>query len=174
MKILGVDPGCKGGLALIAPGGVRLFDMPSLSLRKGKHLRSVIDLQGLKSIILDTMPDLAVIELVGGMTGQSAVASFNFGKAAAAPEDMVVALTSARVELVAPRVWKRGVGVTHGDKKDAEFARANALYPDYAHTWAARPGNGNYDRRSGRAEALLIAHYGLLKFAPEMNLDVLG
>jgi hypothetical protein len=94
-----------------------------------------------------------VVEQVGGMTGQSASAAFNFGRAAGAPEYIAKAL-KIRVELVSPVTWKKALQVNPG--KDGSRAMAQRLWPAMAHHFERK-------KDDGRAEAALIAHWFWLK-----------
>lgn len=164
MRILGVDPGAKGALALLDGSRLEIFDMPRHYVRRGKTDKAEIDGAKLWSILQALEADHLVIEQVGGMTGQSASAAFNFGRAAAAPEYMAVARGWA-VTRVPPQTWKKALRVLGG--KDAAVARASNLFPRHTGLWAAVRGNGDADQREGRAEAALIAEYGRRSLAME-------
>lgn len=165
MRIVGVDVGAKGGLALLDAGKlVDVAQMPSLVLKRGKTNKTEVDDYALAELLRRWMPlDLGVVESVGGREGQSASAAFNFGFACGAPRFMLIGM-GLRVEKVAPNTWMRAIGVPLGKDKDGSFALANRLFPDWSRTWAAVVGNGDYDSRSGRAEAALIAHWGRQQF----------
>jgi crossover junction endodeoxyribonuclease RuvC len=153
-RILGVDPGCYGALVLFDQAEPEGFaDMPILKVRRGKSDKAEVDGHALARAIKDFKPDVLVIEQVGGMTGQSASAAFNFGRAAGAPEYTGTAL-GLRVERVAPITWKKALKVNPG--KDGSRFMAMRLWPNVA-GWFARV------KDDGRAEAALIAHWFWLK-----------
>ncbi len=155
MKILGIDPGCYGALALLDCGALAaVHDMPFLKVRRGKSDKAEIDGYTLGSLLESLSPDLAVIEQVGGMTGQSSSAAFNFGRAAGAPEYVLKAF-GVRVEPVHPSVWKRALRLNSG--KDAARAAAMKLWPAAADKFKRV-------KDDGRAEASLIAEYGRLTY----------
>jgi crossover junction endodeoxyribonuclease RuvC len=57
--------------------------------------------------------------------------------------------------LVVPQVWKKAYGIPGGrENKDMARQKASMLFPKYAHLWARK-------KDDGRAEAVLLAHYGL-------------
>lgn len=162
MRILGIDPGCYGALALLVNGALdAVHDMPFLKVRRGKSDKAEIDGYTLGSLLSALAPDIVVIEQVGGIKGQAAGSSFNFGRAAGAPEYAAKTLRY-RVEMIPPATWKRALRLNPG--KDGAFAAASKMWPEMAHRWAAVRGNGNFDQRSGRAEAPLIAHYGQITY----------
>lgn len=164
MRIVGIDPGAKGGLALLDDGILlEVVQMPHLTIKRGKTNKTRVEGLALAETLRrwhDERPiDLAVTENVGGHEGQSASAAFNFGKDVGAPYFILVGM-GVRVEEVAPSRWMRALEVPPGKDKDGSFFLANKLFPGWARTWAAVVGNGAYDLRSGRAEAALIAFYG--------------
>lgn len=151
MRVLGVDPGCYGALGLLVDGRLsRVVDMPILKVRRGKSDKAEVDGYTLASVLRDLAPDVAYIEQVGGMTGQSASAAFNFGRAAGAPEHSLKAL-GVRVEFVSPVTWKRALRINGG--KDGSRHAAMKL-------WPALSGLFQRVKDDGRAEAALIAHWG--------------
>lgn len=147
---MGVDPGCYGALALLEDGRlVEVHDTPILKVARGKSDKAEVDGYALAALIGAAKPDVCIIEQVGGMTGQSPSASFNFGRAAGAPEYAAKAL-GVSVHLVPPGTWKRGVALRGG--KDDARAMAMRLWPEHA---------GLFRRKmdDGRAEAALITEY---------------
>lgn len=148
MRVLGVDPGAKGALALLEGGQlVEVHDMPALAVRRGKTDKNEVDGYALGDLIRALRPDVVVIELVGGMEGQSPSASFNFGRAAGAPEYTAKAL-GIRVDHMAPATWKNAIGQRGG--KDDSRAMAMRLWPGHAAAFRRKMDND-------RAEAALIA-----------------
>ncbi len=160
MRIAGVDPGAWGAISLIDNGRlVEVHDMPRLMLRRGKTDKAEVDGYLLGRLLADLRADIAYIEKVGGIMGQSASSSFNFGRAAGAPEYAFKAL-GVRVETVPPGTWKKTLKLNKG--KDAAVARASALWPQMSHHWEERRGNGKREQREGRAESALVAEFGRL------------
>lgn len=144
MTILAVDPGLKGAFAHSTDGVLTLVRMPIYTKTVGspKRDRDFLDEQG----IVDTVNAFAAvgathlfIEDVGGVPGQSAPASFQFGYGCG------VIVTAARcagfvIERVAPSVWKRSLRVP-SDKR-ASRARASELLPGYSHMWPRQKDDG--------------------------------
>jgi len=152
MRILGVDPGAKGALALVENHAVRIFDMPRLKVRRGASDKDEVDGFALMDLLSDLSPDVAYLEQVGGMDGQSASAAFNFGRAAGAPEYLLMGLR-IRHTRVPPQVWKRALKIK-GGKDDARM-EAMRRWPALATEFR--------NRRPDFAEAALIAEYGRLQ-----------
>ena len=153
-RVLGVDPGAYGALALLERGALScVHDMPIFTVQRGKTNKAEVDGYRLGTLLRDLDPDLVVVELVGGMTGQSPSAAFNFGRAAGAAEYCAKALRYS-VTLVPAATWKRSFRLRGGKEgKDDSRALACSLWPARAE-WFARK------KDDGRAEAALIAAWG--------------
>ncbi len=149
MRILGIDPGAKGALAIVEGPRLEIFDMPRLGVSRGKSVKDEIDGYSLWSLLSDLSYDVAYIELVGGQDGQSAPAAFNFGRAAGAPEYLLIA-AGKRFERVPPVRWKSALRLRSG--KDDARAMAMRLFPAAALELRKR--------RPDFSEAALIAEYG--------------
>jgi crossover junction endodeoxyribonuclease RuvC len=160
MRVLGVDPGAYGALALIVDGKLdSVLDMPILMIRRGTSDKAEVDGYTLADTIRQLSPDIAYIEQVGGLPGQSAPAAFNFGRAAGAIEFTAKAL-GVRVELVPPATWKKALKINNG--KDGSRAAAMRL-------WPAKADSFKRVKDDGRAEAALIAEFGRLKQGGKTN-----
>lgn len=150
---MGIDPGLKGAVAFLNPAtkALTVFDIPVFDV-KGKNR---IDMQGLANAIADTAslygkPVLATVEDVHSMPAQGVASSFSFGFVAGAIQ-MAVAAAKIPIKLVAPGAWKRVMGLS--SDKDMSRMRASQLYPEHSAKWARK-------KDDGRAEAVLLAHYG--------------
>jgi crossover junction endodeoxyribonuclease RuvC len=159
-NILGGDPGAGGALALMFPVAsptgtpmVEVIDTPTHEIRGKRRL----DLYQLSKIVRawDTLYGIshAIIENVGAMPGQAPNAMFSFGFSAGALQ-MAVAAAGIPMTLVVPQVWKKVYGIQGGrENKDQARQKASQLFPGSAHLWARK-------KDDGRAEAVLLAHYG--------------
>jgi crossover junction endodeoxyribonuclease RuvC len=154
MILAGIDPGLSGAVAFLdaASGAViDIVDMPVLALsRAGKNKREV-DAHALARLIGAHRPGHTFIELVGAMPGQGVSSVFAFGKSFGIALGVIAAL-DVPYTLVAPVTWKRALGVPAA--KDGARARASQLMPGAVHHWPLV-------KHDGRAEAALIAYYGL-------------
>lgn len=151
MLIIGVDPGAYGALAWLHAGRlVRIEDMPILKIRRGKTDKAEVDGYLLSRMLSDHKADILIVEQVGGISGQSASAAFNFGRAAGAVEYQAMAV-GMRVERAPPQTWKKALRLNPG--KDAARAMATRLWVDKADLFRRV-------KDDGRAEAALIAEYG--------------
>ena len=99
----------------------------------------------------------AVVEHVGGMPGQSAPASFNFGENAGFIHGVLEAL-GMPFELVRPQKWKKEFSCT--SDKNTAIAVAKRLFPGVS---LRRTDRCTKDH-DGMAEALLMAEYARRHF----------
>ena len=153
MRVLGVDPGGTGALALLSHDGlqVRVEDMPVFVRSRGRGSKTELDVHGLIRLLDDLDYDVCYYERVQGMQGDSPSSAFNFGRIAGAAEALVKA-RGARLVFVTPSVWKRAMGLV-GKAKDDSRAMATDMWPTAAQAFSRK-------RDDGRADAALIAEYG--------------
>jgi crossover junction endodeoxyribonuclease RuvC len=154
-RILGIDPGMSGGVALIDTEAFTLAvtDMPVEAATKSRNLTSPT---GLASAILAASPDYLFLEEVGVRPGEGAVGAFSFGRGFGRIEG-VAAGALVPVWLLRPQEWKRALQVPA--EKERAVTRAKQLFPVAAAAFTGPRGG----LKDGRAEACLIAFYGCLK-----------
>ena len=152
--ILGVDPGQSGAIAMLSDGEPAGFiDMPTTARRaggnevNGKELAA--RLRGVQQEHTGAYI-LAVIEAVHAMPKQGSASTFRFGESFGVLKG-VLASVGITYCLVEPTVWKRQL-VLIGKDKDAARLLAIDMFPRAAHDMQRK-------KDSGRADALLIAHW---------------
>ena len=151
MIIAGIDPGKTGALAITYPdGSVQVFDVPTVKLR-GKEVPAWHDWQRVWAGAFSFGLDLIVIEDVAARPGQGVTSMFTFGRTLGFVHALAVA-SGASVQTVTPSVWKGKLGLLNSSK-GASREKAKALYPKSA-VFLGRV------KDDGRAEAILLAHYG--------------
>ena len=155
MKVLGIDPGNSGALALIDTEACTLavVDMPLEVWTKG---RSITSASGLGDILRHVQPDQAFVEHVGVRPGEGAVGAFSFGRGLGRIEGVLATLL-APLWLIRPAEWK-GKTNTPADKKQA-VTRAEQLFPSAKSVFRGPKGGV----KDGRAEAAILAFFGCLK-----------
>jgi hypothetical protein len=153
-RILGVDPGISGGLAVVeiidgaAPALVECIDIPVV----GTGAKERVDVAAIRNFIDRYKPIRgALIERAQAMPKQGASSGFKYARAVGAIE-AAITLCSIPVEIVEPSVWKRFWRLPGKDKESGR-QRALQLFPS-AHAALERK------KDHGRAEATLIALYG--------------
>lgn len=153
--ILGVDPGITGAIAFLDIEKKRahtVIDMPTVQVRDKKRLdlhALAIEIDGLAAITR-----FAVIEEVGARPGDGVTGMFNFGYSSGAVAG-IVAASMIPIFMVKPAIWKMLMGL--GYVKDESRDLATKFYPLDSGHWARK-------KDHGRAEALLLAHYGASRF----------
>lgn len=150
MKVLGIDPGIGGGLALIDTDAwtLSVVDMPQ---EIGKASRKAVSPTLTAQTIAAAGADFSFVEDVWSSPQAGVASSFAFGRGLGIVLGAVAATTS--LTLVKPAVWKSALQVPR-DKNQAR-ARAQQLFPSAAKAFARV-------KDDGRAESALIAFYGLL------------
>lgn len=152
----GIDPGKSGALAILQPDDhVDFFDVPLAKIR-GKEQPAYGDWHTKWSLALGfASVDKVVIEDVASRPGQGVSSMFKFGRTLGFAHAIVLGIRPRpSVEYVTPAKWKGKLGLLNSNK-GASREKAIALYPG-AESQLLRV------KDDGRAEALLLAHYGRL------------
>lgn len=152
MIVIGIDPGLTGAIAVVNTAmEACVYDMPTFQYSPKGFVKRAVDLQTVAFILRSCGAAPVFLEKVNAHPGQGVSSVFSFGMSywgvAGAVAGLYYPLT-----LVAPQDWKAHFFLG----KDKELARALAarLYPKVDLSKA---------KHHGRAEALLIAKYGLDK-----------
>lgn len=146
---IGIDPGFKGAIAIIAEEGeVKIIDSPTLMVgtKKEHHVPEMMRI--LAPYIFDTV---AAIEKVHSMPKQGVASAFTFGKGYGLWLGLLAAMGIPHEE-VTPQKWQGAMmdGMKRG--KDAARLRAMQLFPQLSEQL-------KYKVNDGRADALLIAEF---------------
>jgi len=150
MKICGIDPGIRGGLAIVmvndsaAPQLIDVLDVPVIGTGAKERVNTML----VRDWLAHHTPDHALIERAGSMPKQGVASTFKYARAVGSLET-VVACSDIPYSIIEPAVWKK---FHHLPGKDKEAARQRALplFPS-AHALFAR----KMDHQ--RAEPALIA-----------------
>lgn len=152
MRVLGIDPGAGGAVAMWDTdlSALVVCDMPSQTVRVGKAERRQISEAQLADTLRRYAPDAAWIERVHALPKQGVTSSFSFGLAYGLARGVLAAL-SIPVTLVTPNEWKRSFRIGP-DKRQARLI-ASRLFP-------ANAADFTRVKDDGRAEAALLALFG--------------
>jgi crossover junction endodeoxyribonuclease RuvC len=154
MRIVAVDPGTTGALAVLDGADVLLLeDLPvhMIGIAGRKALRAELDLHGLHRLLAERGPyNHAFVERVAARPGQGVTGMFRFGMAYGAVLGVLSTMGIA-MTMVLPRDWQRWAGC--GPAPDAARQRACMLFPGSAELLSRK-------KDCHRADALLIAAYG--------------
>jgi hypothetical protein len=170
MIVCGIDPDTSGAIAFIdADSGalVAVEDVPVDTVQKGKHSRSRVNLNRLKDILFRARgaaafverPDYRPMRGTNKQTGKTemrqigALGAGTMGESFMASAMCCVCADMALTEM-SPGEWKKSIGAP-GNKDDAR-RRAAELFPAWAHMLKVKDDHG-------RADAILLAYFGMLK-----------
>ena len=151
MRVCGIDPGANGAICVLdshGPAHVALLDLGKVTPFDAYQW------------LHKQQPNSVWIEDVHSLFGMSAKSNFGFGKNLGIVTAIAkIAINGQTVKTVTPKIWQKYVGVTVRGKaiKKQVAEIANILYP-VANLYGKRGG-----LLDGRADALMIAHYGLNK-----------
>lgn len=147
MTYIGVDPGKKGGFAIIDISDVNVaYSIP------WDEKQFVSEMQ-----IMDRSKTVACVEHVGAMPGQGVTSMFNFGENFGFIHGVLTAY-GIPFELVRPQKWKKEFSIT-GDK-NTSIAVCKRLFPDVSLKRTERCRKDDH----GLAESILLAEYARRKF----------
>ena len=153
MRILGIDPGLNGGIALIDQETqlISAIRTPIYQFKKGgKNKRFLNALEIIKQII-EYNPDHVFIEKQQPYPKQGLSSTFMTGLGYGIYLGLIISRGISYTE-VPPIKWKKELGVT-ADKDEAR-KRASELMPSASDLWKLKC-------EDGVAEAALLAYYGI-------------
>ena len=153
MKIIGIDPGLSGGIAILEDNVIKvLFDMPVMSdgKKNKRQLNSALLVKLIKDNIKDTEDTVMVVEQVNAMPGQGVTSMFNFGQTFGAIKGICAAL-GLPIFLVRPAKWKKHFELINSSK-DASRTKAIEMYPSISEQLSKK-------KDVNKSDAILIARY---------------
>lgn len=166
MIVIGIDPGLTGAVAVMDHNGVRaVFDLPTMPVPGAGPkalVKNKIDGRALCQLLLKHCPasegkPRVFLEKVSTMGGaNNAVQTQGSLMRSLGAIETVVECLNFPMEQVAPQSWKKQFGIGSDKAKALETARK--LHPEAAN-------DVRLAKHHNRAEAVLLAHYGLLEVA---------
>lgn len=143
MIYIGIDPGRKGGYAIIDDTGARCYPWDDELFVKNMRVTS------------ERLDDqcIAAVEKVGARPLQGTVSMFNFGKSAGFIEGVLTAL-GIPYQLVPPNVWKKSFSLI-GKDKQASIDTCKRLFPGIN----LLPNDRCRKDSDGEAESVLLAEW---------------
>ena len=153
MKIIGIDPGLSGGIAVLENNKVlNIFDMPVMS--EGKKNKRQLNSAQLVCLIKENIKNneevVVIVEQVNAMPGQGVTSMFNFGQTFGAIKGICAAL-SLPIFFVRPAKWKKHFELINSSK-DASRTKAIEMYPKLANQLAKK-------KDVNKSDAILIARF---------------
>ena len=149
---LGIDPGLTGALAALHADGrlLALHDVPTLTLHTSRGTKQGYDVPGMCALLRPYAATQAhvLIEESQAMPGQGVRSMWTIGYGYGLWLGVLTALALPYTR-VRPGVWKRALALSKD--KEASRLRAQQLFPT---------ADLRRKKDHGRAEALLLAHWG--------------
>ena len=153
MKIIGIDPGLSGGIAILENNKVlNIFDMPVMpeGKKNKRQLNSAQLVKLLKDNILKNEEISVVVEQVNAMPGQGVTSMFNFGQTFGAIKGVCAAL-GLPIFFVRPAKWKKHFELINSSK-DSSRTKAIEMYPSLSNDLAKK-------KDVNKSDAILIARF---------------
>ena len=153
MKIIGIDPGLSGAIAILEDNKVlNIFDMPVMS--EGKKNKRQLNSAQLVNIIRDNTASIdevaVVVEQVNAMPGQGVTSMFNFGQTFGAIKGVCAAL-NLPIFFVRPSKWKKHFELINSSK-DSSRTKAIEMYPSLSNQLSKK-------KDVNKSDAILIARF---------------
>ena len=153
MKIIGIDPGLNGAIALLEDNKVKeIFDVPVMpeGKKNKRQLNSAQLVKMLKDIISENEEIIVVVENVSAMPGQGVTSMFNFGQTFGAIKGICAAL-GLPIFFVRPAKWKKHFDLINSSK-DASRTKAIEMYPSISDQLSKK-------KDVNKSDAILIARF---------------
>ena len=153
MKILGIDPGLSGAIAILEDKKVvGIFDMPVMA--EGKKNKRQLNSAQLVNIIRENIGNndetAVVVEQVNAMPGQGVTSMFNFGQTFGAIKGVCAAL-ELPIFFVRPSKWKKHFELINSSK-DSSRTKAIEMYPYLSNQLSKK-------KDVNKSDAILIARF---------------
>ena len=153
MKIIGIDPGLSGAIAILKERKVlAIFDMPVMS--EGKKNKRQLNSAQLVNIIKESAANdediSVVVEQVNAMPGQGVTSMFNFGQTFGAIKGVCAAL-KLPIFFVRPSKWKKHFELINSSK-DASRTKVIEMYPSLSNQLSKK-------KDVNKSDAILIARF---------------
>ncbi len=153
MKIIGIDPGLSGAIAILQDKKVlKIFDMPVMS--DGKKNKKQLNSAYLVNLIkenTDSNEEVAVVvEQVNAMPGQGVTSMFNFGQTFGAIKGICAALNLS-IFFVRPSKWKKHFELINSSK-DSSRTKVIEMYPSISNQLTKK-------KDVNKSDAILIARF---------------
>ncbi len=166
--IVGCDPGFGGAIAFFSVRNrtlVDVLDIPTVDpfgpqhwRKTGKADRIEFDIPKLAKIFQSQAP---IIESVHSSPQMGVTSSFRFGHGLGLLEATMASLY-IRTQKVAPSVWKSALGLSRNKSESLDLARRK---------WPHMKAYFKLKQDHGRAEAALLAEYGLRFLGEKVETD---
>ena len=153
MRIIGIDPGLNGAIAVLQNNKViEIHDVPVMTdgKKNKRQLNSAQLVKLLKDSFQDEANTVVVVEQVNAMPGQGVTSMFNFGQTFGAIKGVCAAL-NLPIFFVRPSKWKKYFELINSSK-DSSRTKAIEMYPSLSDDLARK-------KDVNKSDAILIARF---------------
>ncbi len=153
MKIIGIDPGLSGAIAILDDKKVLgLFDMPVMAdgKKNKRQLNSAQLVNILNDNTINSEEKVVVVEQVNAMPGQGVTSMFNFGQSFGAIKGVCAAL-KLPIYFVRPSKWKKYFELINSSK-DSSRTKVIEMYPSLSSQLTKK-------KDVNKSDAILIARF---------------
>ena len=153
MKIIGIDPGLSGAIAVLEDKKVLgIYEMPVMAEGKKnkRQLNSAQLVNIIKSNIIKSDEIAVVVEQVNAMPGQGVTSMFNFGQTFGAIKGVCAAL-ELPIFFVRPSKWKKYFDLINSSK-DSSRTKVIEMYPSLSSQLTKK-------KDVNKSDAILIARF---------------
>ena len=153
MKIIGIDPGLSGAIAIVQNNKVlAIYDMPVMA--EGKKNKKQLNSAQLVNLIQENTENedeiAVIVEQVNAMPGQGVTSMFNFGQTFGAIKGICAAL-KLPIFFVRPSKWKKYFELINCSK-DSSRTKVIEMYPSLANQLSKK-------KDVNKSDAILIARF---------------
>ena len=153
MRIVGIDPGLSGAIAILEDKKVlNVYDMPVMAEEK-KNKRQINSAQLVNLLRENNENDeelVVIVEQVNAMPGQGVTSMFNFGQTFGAIKGVCAAL-KLPIFFVRPSKWKKHYELINSSK-DSSRTKVIEMYPSLANQLSKK-------KDVNKSDAILIARF---------------
>ena len=153
MRIIGIDPGLSGGIAILEDNKIiEMFDMPVMAdgKKNKRQLNNALLVKLIKDNIKSLENTIMVVEQVNAMPGQGVTSMFNFGQTFGAIKGICATL-GLPIFFVRPAKWKKYFELINSSK-DSSRTKALEMYPSISEQLSKK-------KDVNKSDAILIARY---------------
>ena len=153
MKIIGIDPGLSGAIAVLEDTKVLgIHEMPVMAEGKKnkRQLNSAQLVNIIKNNIIESEEIAVVVEQVNAMPGQGVTSMFNFGQTFGAIKGVCAAL-ELPIFFVRPSKWKKYFDLINSSK-DSSRTKVIEMYPSLSSQLTKK-------KDVNKSDAILIARF---------------
>jgi Holliday junction resolvasome RuvABC endonuclease subunit len=149
-KVLGVDPGIYGGLAIVdidSAGAGRLIEAIDIPVH-GVAAKERVDVAAVCAFVVRHEPSHAYVERAQAMSKQGSSSGFKYGRAVGAIEAAIVCC-DIPLTIVEPSLWKKAHRLPGGRQGSGATARTSTVRRRSRHARAekrSRPRGSGIDR----------------------------